>query len=60
MKLQKLNQTKVPIVKIDKKLERFRGKVLFPDKLKRANEILAKVGLPELPPEEVDNYRKLF
>jgi hypothetical protein len=28
-------------------LEKFRGKNLFPEKLERANEILAKTGLPE-------------
>ena len=41
MKIKQLNQAKIPIVKIDKKLERFRGKVLFPEKLKKANEILS-------------------
>lgn len=30
----------------DKKLEQFSGKTLFPKKLAKANEILAKVGLP--------------
>ena len=40
MKIEKLNQAKIPIVKIDKRLERFRGKVLFPEKLEKANEIL--------------------
>ena len=48
MKIKQLNQAKIPIVKIDKKLERFRGKVLFPEKLKKANEILSRVGLPKL------------
>jgi len=48
MKINKLNQAKIPIVKIDKKLERFRGKVLFPEKLEKANEILLRVGLPKL------------
>ena len=32
MKISDLNNAKVPIVKIDKSLERFRGKVLFPEK----------------------------
>ena len=48
MKIEELNKTKTPIVKIDKKLERFRGKVLFPEKLAEVNKILSKVGLPEL------------
>jgi hypothetical protein len=37
MKINQLNEAKIPIVKIDKKLERFRGKVLFPEKLEQAN-----------------------
>ncbi|MGM0635469.1 MAG: hypothetical protein ACQESK_05350 [Bacteroidota bacterium] len=42
-----LNKKKTPIVKIDKGLEKYRGKVLFPKKLKKANEILDRVGLPK-------------
>jgi hypothetical protein len=49
MKIEELNKAKVPIVKIDKKLERFRGKVLFPEKLEMANKMLAKVELPKIP-----------
>jgi hypothetical protein len=48
MKIDELNKAKIPIVKIDKKLERFRGKVLFPEKLAKANEILSTVGMPNL------------
>ncbi len=46
--IDKLNKSKVPIIVLDKRLEKFRGKVLFPEKLKRANEILAKTGVPNL------------
>ena len=46
MTIDELNKSKVPIIVFDKKLEAFRGKVLFPKKLKKANEILAKAGLP--------------
>lgn len=42
-----LNKKKTPIVKIDKDLEKFRGKILFPKKLKKANQILDRVGLPK-------------
>lgn len=42
-----LNKKKTPIVKIDKELEKYRGKILFPKKLKKANEILNRVGLPK-------------
>lgn len=48
MNIDKLNKAKIPIVKIDKRLERFRGKILFPEKLDKANEILIRVGLPQL------------
>jgi hypothetical protein len=47
MNIEEINQSKVPIIIIDKKLEKFRGKILFPKKLKKANEILAKSGLPK-------------
>lgn len=45
--IDKLNQSKLPIIPIDKRLEKYRGKVLFPEKLAKANEILAKSGLPK-------------
>ena len=48
MTIDQLNQSKVPIIVFDKKLEEFKGKVLFPEKLKKANEILAKAGLPNV------------
>ncbi|WP_257670947.1 hypothetical protein [Parapedobacter tibetensis] len=47
MKIEQINKTKTPIVKIDKKLDRFQGKILFPEKLKQANDTLKKVGLPK-------------
>ena len=46
MKIQELNKSKVPIVRIDKSLEQYRDKILFPEKLAKANEMLKKVGLP--------------
>ena len=49
MKIEELNKAKVPIVKIDKKLEQFRGKILFPKKLELANKMLANATLPVLP-----------
>lgn len=45
--IEKLNNSKLPIVPIDKSLEKYRGKVLFPKKLAMANEILAKAALPK-------------
>jgi hypothetical protein len=48
MKVEDLNKAKIPVVKIDKKLEEFRGKILFPKKLALANEMLSKAKLPNL------------
>ena len=45
--IDELNKSKIPVIVFDKKLEQFRDKVLFPEKLERAKEILAKVGLPK-------------
>jgi hypothetical protein len=45
--IEKLNKNKTPIVKIDKSLDRLRGKNLFPEKLAKANEVIARVGLPK-------------
>jgi hypothetical protein len=43
----KLNKRKIPIVKIDKSLNKYDDIVLFPEKLEKANERLKKVGLPK-------------
>lgn len=43
----KLKKRKIPIVKIDKSLDKFDDKVLFPEKLNKANEMLKKTGLPK-------------
>ncbi len=47
MKVEDLNKAKIPVVKINKKLEEFRGKVLFPEKLELANKMLDNVKLPK-------------
>lgn len=44
--IEKLNNSKLPIIAFDKNLEQFRDKNLFPKKMKKAKEILKKVGLP--------------
>ena len=48
MKVDELNKAKIPVVKINKKLEEFRGKILFPKKLALANEMLSRAKLPNL------------
>ena len=49
MTIEQLNKVKVPIVKLDKNLVKFHGKVLFPEKLEEANKTLAEVGIPKIP-----------
>lgn len=46
--IKELNEFKVPIIPIDKDLEKYDNIVLFPEKVARANEVLKKVGLPKL------------
>ena len=48
MKIQELNKSKIPLVKINKKLDRFKGKVLFKEKLEMANKLLDKAVLPKI------------
>ena len=48
MKVEEINTKKKPIVLIDKSLDFFNDKVLFPKKLEKANEMLKKVGLPKI------------
>ena len=47
-KIKDLNTKREPIVLIDKTLDFFNDKVLFPEKLEKANEMLKKIGLPKL------------
>ncbi|MDO5616660.1 MAG: hypothetical protein Q4G16_10745 [Cruoricaptor ignavus] len=48
MKIEKeLKKRKVPIVAIDKSLDEFDDKILFPEKLEKANQMLKKIGLPK-------------
>ncbi len=41
-KIDQLNNSKIPVIVFDKKVEQYRDKVLFPEKLAKANEILKK------------------
>ena len=47
-RIEKLNKSKTPIVKINKSLDKYAKKVLFPDKVEEANRILKNIGLPKL------------
>lgn len=44
----KANEKKVPVVRIDKSLNKYDNVVLFPDKVKKAKEDFEKYGLPDL------------
>ncbi len=45
--INELKKRKIPIVKIDKSLDKYDDKVLFPEKLEKANEMLKTKGLPK-------------
>jgi hypothetical protein len=42
-----LKKRRIPIVKIDEGLNQYDDKVLFPEKLEKANDMLRKIGLPK-------------
>jgi len=46
-KIDELNNSKVPVIVFDKELEKLQDKVLFKEKLKKANRILNEVRLPK-------------
>jgi len=45
--IAEIKERKIPIVRIDDALNKYDDKILFPDKLERANEMLRKIGLPK-------------
>lgn len=45
--IKELNKRKVPVVRIDKALNKYSNVVLFPDKVEKANEMLRTIGLPK-------------
>ena len=47
MNIKQLNKSKLPVVQIDKSLEKYKDKILFPEKLEKANAMLKTVGLPK-------------
>jgi len=48
MKVKEINKSKIPMVKINKKLDQFKGKVLFKEKLNMANKLLENAVLPKI------------
>jgi hypothetical protein len=45
--LTEIKERKIPIVRIDNSLNKYDDKIIFPDKLEKANEMLRKIGLPK-------------
>jgi hypothetical protein len=48
MDIKNINTKKKPVVLIDKSLDFFNDKILFPQKLEKANQMLKKIGLPKI------------
>lgn len=58
MTVHELNKKRIPLVKINKSLDQFDNKILFPEKVKQANEVLSKAKLPG---RDENNFRsKIF
>ena len=45
--ITEIKERKIPIVRVDNSLNNYDDKILFPDKLEKANEMLKKIGLPK-------------
>ena len=45
--IKEFNKKKVPIVSIDKSLNKYDKVVLFPEKVKKANDALKSMGMPK-------------
>lgn len=45
--LKDVSKKNVPLVAIDKNLDKLRDKIMFPEKLQKANKALSNAKLPE-------------
>lgn len=52
MNIKDINNSKVPIMRIDDSLDKLKDKVFFPEKVEAANKTLAEVGLPKQPKQK--------
>jgi hypothetical protein len=43
-----LNEKKIPVVCIDKSLNKYSNVVLFPEKVEKAKQAIERIGLPDL------------
>ncbi|MBW8334694.1 MAG: hypothetical protein K0M40_21945 [Prolixibacteraceae bacterium] len=48
MNTNEINTRRKPIVLIDKSLDFFNDKILFPKKVEKANKMLREIGLPKM------------
>ena len=48
MKIKEITKGKTPIIAIDNALDKYENIILFPKKLKKANEMLHKIGLSKI------------
>lgn len=46
--IKEINENKIPIIRIDKSLEKYKDMPLFQNKVDKANEMLKTIGLPKL------------
>jgi hypothetical protein len=44
--IEEINSKKIPIVRIDSSLEKYREQSLFPEKMVKANQMLKTTNLP--------------
>ena len=45
--ISQLNESKVPLVIIDKELNKLKNVILFPEKVEKAKKDIARLGLPK-------------
>lgn len=48
MNIKQINKAKLPLIRVDKSLEKYKDKVLFKEKLEKANETLKNTSLPKV------------
>lgn len=46
--IKELNEKKVPIIRIDNSLEKYKTMPIFQEKVDKANEMLRIIGLPKM------------
>lgn len=52
MKNKKSNKKKIPDFRIDPSLDKYNDQIISPEKLKKANDTLRRIGLPKVDDKE--------